>query len=140
MSIRISGFDEVMRNIQRMGNRANSLKSGALDAGAKPIYETMEENNPSKRYKIAVEKSKSDEVVIGPEKDFFTAHFLEFGTSPHLIKLRKAKIQTDGQIVYGKEVNHPGHAPRPFVEPSFLASKDDAQQVIVSYYRRNLLP
>jgi len=54
-----------------------------------------------------------------------TAHLIEFGTRPHVIRRK-------GGIV----VQHPGTAPRPFIRPSIEANKDIVLQIMKSEYVR----
>ena len=48
------------------------------------------------------------------------AAFVEDGTKPHVIEARNAKALRfrgkDGQFIFRKRVNHPGTAPRKFME------------------------
>ena len=53
---------------------------------------------------------------VGTNVDY--APHVEFGTRPHVIKVKNAKILSDGVSFFGKEVNHPGTAAQPFLRPA----------------------
>lgn len=74
--------------------------------------------------------------------------YVEFGTPPHVIrpKNRKAlKFETNRKerlgkggkpnIVFAKEVQHPGTRPQPFIRPTF---RDDFTDIIVNNAKRHL--
>ncbi len=44
--------------------------------------------------------------------------YLEVGTEPHVIRVKTAKVLTDGKTFFGKEVNHPGTKPHPYFKPA----------------------
>jgi len=44
--------------------------------------------------------------------------FLEVGTNPHIIRVKTAKVLTDGESFFGKEVHHPGTKPHPYFKPA----------------------
>ena len=43
---------------------------------------------------------------------------LEFGTPPHTIRVKNAKVLASKGQFFGKKVKHPGTAPRPFMRPA----------------------
>ena len=52
------------------------------------------------------------------------AHFVEFGTKPHKIKINKGHNA-------GKTFNHPGYTARPFIVPSYNAVRAAAQRMMI---------
>ena len=54
------------------------------------------------------------------------APYVEYGTSPHIITVKEKKVLATkegiggggGWVVFGKEVNHPGSAAKPFFGPA----------------------
>lgn len=71
----------------------------------------------------------------------FYAHFVEFGTKPHLIKPRHGKrlfFAVASKVVSVPMVKHPGAAPRPFLGPAFNAKWRDALQVVEDYLAKRL--
>jgi len=47
------------------------------------------------------------------------AHFLEYGTRPHLIVARNGvalRFMVNGAVIFRRSVNHPGTSPRPFMQ------------------------
>jgi hypothetical protein len=67
--------------------------------------------------------------MIGPYLGFVeaggAAHFLEYGTTPHIImaKGRALRFEVAGQVLYRKWVSHPGTRPRPFMREASLAGE-----------------
>lgn len=43
---------------------------------------------------------------------------VEFGTRPHTIAVRNARVLSDGKDVFGTIVNHPGTQAQPFMRPA----------------------
>ncbi|MCY9334120.1 hypothetical protein MOF01_08115 [Bacillus spizizenii] len=138
MSMRIKGMKELLSKVRKLGNRAQLLEEGALNAGAEPIYEDMEANKPSRQSRIVKGEVKNGVIEIGPSSLDFISRFAEYGTSPHLIKLKNKKVMTDGTKIYGKEVDHPGHKPEPFVEPALINNEREAINRMKTYFQRNL--
>ncbi|MCY7751644.1 hypothetical protein MOB65_19320 [Bacillus inaquosorum] len=135
----VKGMRELMARLNRMGREAQSVKKGALEAGAKPVFDEMEARKPSAQSKIMVSDVKNDIIEIGPSDLDFISRFAEFGTSPHLEKAKNKKVMSDGSTFYGREVDHPGHQAMPFIEPAFNAKKNEAQREIRRYLERELL-
>lgn len=45
--------------------------------------------------------------------------YVEWGTSPHIIRIKDKKVLSDGERIFGKQVQHPGTTPQPFIRPTF---------------------
>ena len=58
---------------------------------------------------------------IGPTAEY--GDDVEYGTQPHVIRARPGGslvfVGRDGQLVFAKEVNHPGTQPQPYMGPAF---------------------
>ena len=68
---------------------------------------------------IASEVSEDESLIKGSV--FSTSGYggwLEVGTAPHKISVKTAKVLTDGKTFFGKEVQHPGTAPHPYLKPA----------------------
>lgn len=139
MSSNVRGMRELVQRLNRMGRQAETVKKGALEAGAKPIYDEMEARKPSKKSKVLTSDVHDDIIEIGPSALDFISRFAEFGTSPHLEKAKNKKVMSDGSTFYGKQVDHPGHEAMPFIEPAFLTKKNEATNEMKRYLERNLL-
>lgn len=63
------------------------------------------------------------------------AAVVEFGSDPHVIRPNDAdgwlRFEDGGQVVYAKEVHHPGTAPQPFLEPALEEAHRKAPGVLV---------
>ena len=124
MGITLSGMDEMLARLQRVGGNVEGAEEKALNKGAEVIRQAMSDGAPKgtlntqswqyragKKYaiehlmdNIIISKIKGSGVRryvnVGPEKHFFYAKFFEFGTV-------KQKAE-------------------PFMEPAFLAKRQEA--------------
>jgi HK97 gp10 family phage protein len=68
------------------------------------------------------------------KKRKFIGRFLEYGTGAHQIWVSAAKgsLVVNG-VAIGKQVTHPGTAPRPFLRPALDAKAQEAVQEMVTY-------
>ena len=71
----------------------------------------QDELRPSIVYKVF-----TDDAKVGTNVDY--APHVEFGTKAHTIKVKSAKVLTDGKKFFGKVVNHPGTVAQPFLRPA----------------------
>lgn len=64
----------------------------------------------------------------------FIGRFLEYGTAAHLIwvSASKGSLIVNG-VPIGKQVLHPGTAPRPFLRPALDTKADEAVQAVLTY-------
>lgn len=46
------------------------------------------------------------------------ARHVEYGTKPHVIRIKNKKALSDGKTIFGTKVNHPGTRAQPFIRPS----------------------
>lgn len=47
------------------------------------------------------------------------APFVEYGTAAHEIMIRTKKVLSNGKVIFGKKVKHPGTRPQPFFFPAY---------------------
>lgn len=66
-------------------------------------------------------------MFVGPAEPIFYAHFVEFGTAPHINKGKFAGTK------------HPGSAPHPFMRPAWDTEKDTALQRISDELRAEIM-
>ena len=57
------------------------------------------------------------------------APHVEFGTPAHEIRVKNAKVLTDGKKFFGKVVQHPGTRAQPFMRPGYRAAKKKVQSL-----------
>ncbi len=53
------------------------------------------------------------------------AQSIEYGSRPHVIEVKNAKVLTDGVHFFGKKVNHPGNRPMPFMNPAMESERSN---------------
>jgi HK97 gp10 family phage protein len=71
-------------------------------------------------------RDKSGETLTYGVRAQYPSYFLETGTAPHIIEVVKAKgLGAEGK--FGKRVQHPGYAPRPFLTPAIY---NNVQRVV----------
>ncbi len=116
MPIELSGMNEMLQKLEKMGKNVDKVKAKALKAGAEKIRKPIADLAPRSAIphehmadSIIISEVKKDSdgsefVEVGPEKSKFYAKFQEFGT----VK-QKAK---------------------PFTEPGYLQGKKEALSTI----------
>lgn len=62
-----------------------------------------------------------DEAIVGTDVDY--AASVEFGSQPHTITARNAKVLSDGKHIFGKTVRHPGTPAQPFLRPALYRER-----------------
>lgn len=129
---------EVIRELRKLSGRA-------LRAGGKVAAQAIKDNTPAKTgklreavgFRVKNESNGTPKLEIGfytkkKAKEKGRAYFanptwLEFGTKPHVITagsrmhmLTKKKGRSNGTIVFGSKVMHPGQAPKPFIKTAVM--------------------
>jgi len=66
--------------------------------------------------------------------DAYYAHFVEYGTKPHVIRARNGKLLAIGVPV----VQHPGTRPKPFMRPALDKNVQASVQAAADYIRKRL--
>lgn len=104
------------------------LSKAALRASGKVIRKKLRENVPlrTKRFKnhiaswVMINRQTGQPTLQigfyswqkvrkrGKQPSGASPHWIEYGTDPHEIVAKQAKLMTDGITVYGKTVAHPG--------------------------------
>lgn len=145
----IEGGKQVEEALKALGSKvAKSISNKALRQGANILKEEMKAQVPVRsgalKKSIKVKKNsfdrdtKAQTYTIGPTgKVAFIARFIEYGTSTHKIKVGKMRVLANsksGQI-FGKEINHPGLKPKPFIRPAFDSKKGTAVDKVTEVIR-----
>jgi HK97 gp10 family phage protein len=145
---------KIQRNIMKSALRAgaNVIKNEAK-ANA-PVGPTSGENarlyggyagalRDSIRTSVGTDRSGriSAAVKVGGKTkkgaDVFYAHFVEFGTRPHLIKAKPGEALSIGGSLH-QSVQHPGMRPQPFFRPAFDNKAQAALTAVAEQIRRRL--
>lgn len=156
MAEAVEGLKKLNRALKQLPAKAakRALKSGARAGGREIVKQTRQElkkhndtGNLSKSISVKVLPLRKFSVtaIIGPvvkgrtrrgrkakvvKNDGWYAHFVEYGTAPHKIKPKNKEVLSAGGTILGKEVDHPGTKPRPFMRPGFDKSKAKAVDMI----------
>ena len=119
MPMQMEGMQELQRKLEQLAKLGQRIQEKALKAGADILREEIERRAPKSTYNkehliehIIVSEIVKGVIQIGYEKDFFYAMYLEWGT-----------------------VNM---AAQPFIEPAYLAVKDEVQHVMADIIRNEL--
>lgn len=118
----ITGLRELNKALTKLPERIErNIMSSAVRAGANEIKKAAVTNLGGKKSDIVVKKSRAPkgttQYKIGINADKWYLQFKEFGTKPHVIKSKK--LMSDGSTVFGRVVDHPGQAAKPFLRPAF---------------------
>ncbi|MEC0664484.1 HK97 gp10 family phage protein [Priestia flexa] len=117
MSMNMVGMKNLMNELKKLETLGDRIAEKALQAGAKILQREIIKRTPERTGNLAeniiVSKVVQGYIDIGPDfKNAFYARFLEYGTST-----------MDAQ---------------PFIEPAFLAVKDEVQAVMAQVIRQEL--
>jgi HK97 gp10 family phage protein len=66
--------------------------------------------------------------IIGTNKEH--APHVEFGTRPHIITIKSARVLSDGKDIFGTQVNHPGTPAQPFMRPAMDQNINNANEIM----------
>lgn len=123
--VSLQGLDELMKNLQQLGERASKVENEALRKGAELVQAEAsskaprsEMNKPHLADNIVISKVKTGEIgkyiEVGPTKGdnspFFYGKFLEWGTSkmaarpfmyPALIQAKDRAIAAMAEVIKG---------------------------------------
>ena len=66
------------------------------------------------------------------------AKHLEYGTKPHIIRAKRAKVLAGNGKVFGRVVNHPGTKAYPFWRPAIKATKTEAPKIMQKIITKEL--
>ena len=87
-TIEISGMDDVMRNLEAMGQRGRRIENKALREAGKMVQEAIQKETPvdsgtlQRSIQVSNVKTKGGmkHVLVGPDKSGWYGSFVEFGT------------------------------------------------------------
>lgn len=124
MGLEVTGINEMLANIGKLGKNVEKVKKKALSKGAEVLKAEISQNavrsgthakhmaDNIEISDIAVGSDGSEYLLVGPTKDYFYGQFLEFGT----VKMRA----------------------RPFMEPALLSKKQEVLEKIAEEIRSEL--
>lgn len=69
----------------------------------------------------------------GKQPSAMSPHWVEFGTSPHIITAKNAKVLVYNDISYGKRVQHPGNRPTNFLRDTVYNNIDEIRAAQEEY-------
>lgn len=122
-----------------------NIMRGALRAGAVEIRDEVRQRAPvasgdlkkSVRVTSRVQKGRvSASVKVGNTKAWY-AHFVEFGTRPHVIKAKPGRAMRFGGTTTA-QVSHPGIVGRPFIRPGADEATPRALVEVTKYIRARM--
>jgi HK97 gp10 family phage protein len=133
--IKLNGFKEISKTLKTLETKtANKIVRKGVAKMAQIVRKDMRKRAPRKsgklkkelRYKIVKSKKGGFTASVGAFNDAFYANFIEKGTKRHVIKPKgKRRVLSFGGR-NATEVTHPGTPAKPFIEPAFKASRDEA--------------
>ena len=66
------------------------------------------------------------------------AKYVEFGTRPHMIKAKNKKALSDGSVIFGKTVIHPGFKGRFFMRRALYENWIKIQNIVKRVFKLSL--
>lgn len=132
MALRVTGMEDLLRRMAEIERSSPEAVKKATYEGAKVSLEEIKKDaRESRKDEIIIQESSDGKgYTVATTKEYFEAHWEEFGTSMHniILKKKKPKVMANSEKVFGRIINHPGATPKPFFEPAFLRSKNEARQ------------
>ena len=102
--------------VERQAKALCPVKTGLL-AGSITTQSQTEGTQPKAPATEAIQKPMMEgEVYVGTPVEYGPA--IEFGSMPHIIKVKDKKVLSDGKRIFGKSVKHPGNPAQPFLRPA----------------------
>lgn len=141
--MKVQGFEEIERVLKRLpGEIAKSkVLIPALRKGAKITAAVVREGAPGKiKEDVVIKQSTARQkrrglghmIIAFKRRSIKVSRLIEFGTAPHVIRTKRAKVLADKETgqVFGVTVHHPGMTARPFVRPALDRTAETAIRVI----------
>jgi HK97 gp10 family phage protein len=135
-TVTVEGFAELERKLRRIpDDLAKTALKDATQQGGEVFRTEMRariHNVSGKLFRSIQNRVRQSgpgqmQAVVGPaSKERYIANFLEFGTKPHVVEVKDKKALATGGTILGREIQHPGAAPHPFLRPAFDTGKEDA--------------
>ena len=88
------------------------------------------------RQSIHIETHGKEYHVVAGSRIAYYAPYVEFGTRPHIILPRRAKVlrfEVRGQVVYARYVHHPGTKPQYFMRRAAERTISELGYIIAEY-------
>lgn len=151
----LDGFDQLSEVLAGLpGKLGEQVVDKILRKAAQPMLRKAKELSSNADVTGDTTKSigilanrKANSIKLGPRRGGgfkgYTAHLLEYGTAPHIIRAKAAGGLLHFAGTYVAEVHHPGMAAQPFMRPAFDAThgavvqsiKDQCAEIIASGFK-----
>jgi HK97 gp10 family phage protein len=143
----VKGGDELAALLGRLPVEVETkIMRNAMAGGARIIRDEARARAPTRSGALArsikvTRNTKHGQIIAKVRlkgRHAFIGKFMEYGVLPHQIWAKgKGSLVIDG-VAIGKQVWHPGHAPRPFMRPALDSRAAQAVEVIGDYLRNYL--
>jgi HK97 gp10 family phage protein len=132
----LNGIDDLYKGLELRKNQVTEMRKEALEEGAKIIADEADSLAPENGH-IHIDV-KSEEAIIGFDKEKWYWRFFELGAKAHTIKGSPLVFEGDQGLVITRGVAHPGMAARPFLRPALDTKKDEAIKIMGEIVRRKV--
>lgn len=161
VTIRVEGLKELSVRLKKLDSDVRRKElDNAGRAGARLIRDTAKLLAPTRSgllhdaiiFRKQRDKSTtySTTYAVGIGSKAWYAHFIEYGTAPHTIRAKRARVlaqrptsfvvtrQTVGGV-FGTVVEHPGTRAQPFLRPAWEGKKKVAVTAMRDVLRRRIM-
>lgn len=132
----LKGMDDLYKGLELRKSQVTAMRKEALGEGAKIIADEADSLAPENGY-IRIDV-KTEEAIIGFDKEKWYWRFFELGAKAHAIKGDPLVFEGYQGLVVTRGVAHPGMAARPFLRPALDTEKDEAIKVMGEIVRRKV--
>lgn len=137
-NIQIKGLDSLINDAKRVGGNMTEKLREAMVASTTGVQNDAKAINPSSfKNQTGTLRRSIQKRVEGAHKgvvftDIPYAPHVEFGTKPHTIYPKKAKMlafKVGGKMVFARKVNHPGTRAYNYMKDAFESNKPKIMKI-----------
>ena len=132
--VEIEGVEKVVSELKRRGINVQRGLEVIAQAGAVIIERQAASNaggaiGGEMMHATTARTQQAVEVSVGPSKEAWFAHFVEFGTKAHSVAPKKKKAMQIGDN-FRTRASHPGTTERPFLRPAVDQRQAEAKDAM----------
>jgi HK97 gp10 family phage protein len=149
VDLKIKGVPELIAKMQQLPDEVQfKIMGGATIAAANVFQEEARANVPKRSAQLerairVVKGNSRTKGIVGAKvvlkgRHAYLGKWMEWGTVPHLISVRRKGSLVIGGKAIGRMAKHPGIRPRPFMRPAVDNKMAEAIKTVHQFLERHL--
>ena len=141
ISVDFSDLQELIASLSLLMELGQRVIRKVSDECYQHVLDFVPTRTGKLRGSIRIERHGDEYHVVAGSRLAYYAPFVEFGTRPHIIRPRRARVlrfEVRGKLIYARIVHHPGSRPIRFMEDALDRTLMELDYMIADYLR--LLP